>query len=47
MGVKDFKLGVKGPRREADLSPPSSAECRECVHLCLRSPLRLQSVVFN
>jgi hypothetical protein len=31
-------LGVKRPGREADHSPPSSAEVKECVKLYLHSP---------
>jgi hypothetical protein len=31
-------MGVKRPGREADHSPPSSAEVKECVELYLRSP---------
>jgi hypothetical protein len=31
-------LGVKRPGREADHSPPSSAEVKECVELYLHSP---------
>jgi hypothetical protein len=30
--------GVKWPGREADHSPPSSAEVKECVELYLHSP---------
>jgi hypothetical protein len=33
-----LSLGVKGPGREADYSPPSSAEVKECVELYLHSP---------
>jgi hypothetical protein len=32
-----LSLEVKWPRREADHSPPSSAEVKECVELYLRS----------
>jgi hypothetical protein len=35
----------KLPGREADHSPPSSAEVRECVELYLHSPIRLHGVV--
>jgi hypothetical protein len=31
-------MGVKRPGREADHSPPSSAEVKECVDLYLHSP---------
>jgi hypothetical protein len=33
-----FSLGVKQPGREADHSPPSSTEVKECVELYLHSP---------
>jgi hypothetical protein len=33
-----LSLGVKQPRREADHSPPSSAEVKEWVELYLHSP---------
>jgi hypothetical protein len=33
-----FPWGVKRPGREADHSPPSSAEVKECVELYLHSP---------
>jgi hypothetical protein len=33
-----LSLGVKRPGREADHSPPSSAEVKECVELYLRCP---------
>jgi hypothetical protein len=32
-----LSLGVKRPRREADHSPPSSAEVKECVEVYLHS----------
>jgi hypothetical protein len=31
-------MGVKRPGREADHSPPSSAEVKECVELHFHSP---------
>jgi hypothetical protein len=40
-----LSLEVKGPGREADHSPPSSAEVKECVELYLHSPIRLHGVV--
>jgi hypothetical protein len=40
-------LGVKRPGREADHSPPSSAEVKEWVELYLHSPIRLSGVVFS
>jgi hypothetical protein len=33
-----LSLGVRRPGREADRSPPSSAEVKECVDLYLHSP---------
>jgi hypothetical protein len=33
-----LSLGVKRPGREADHSPPSSAEVKDCVELYLHSP---------
>jgi len=33
--------------READHSPPSSAEIKECVELYLHSPIRLQGAVLS
>jgi hypothetical protein len=33
-----LSLGIKRPGREADHSPPSSAEVKECVELYLHSP---------
>jgi hypothetical protein len=40
-------LVVKRPGREADHSPPSSAEFKECVELYLHSPIRLHGVVLS
>jgi hypothetical protein len=37
MGTKGSFPGVKRPGREADHSPPSSAEVKECVELYLQS----------
>jgi hypothetical protein len=39
-----LSLGVKRPGREADHSPPTSAEVKECVELYLHSPIRLHGV---
>jgi len=36
-------LRVKRPGREAEHSHSSSAEVKECVELCLRSPIRLMA----
>jgi hypothetical protein len=38
MGTRGSSLGVKLPGREADHSPPSTAEVKECVELYLHSP---------
>jgi hypothetical protein len=38
IGVGDVLPGVKRLGREADHSPPSSAEVKECVELCLHLP---------
>jgi hypothetical protein len=40
-------LGVKRPGCEADHSPPSSAEVKECVELYLHSPVRLHGIVLS
>jgi hypothetical protein len=42
-----LSLWVKRPGREADHSPPSSAEVKECVELYLHSPLRLHGVMLS
>jgi hypothetical protein len=42
-----LSLGVKQPVCEADHSPPSSAEVKECVELYLHSPIRLHGVVLS
>jgi hypothetical protein len=47
MGARGFFLVVKRRRREADHSPPSSAEVTECVELYLHSPIRLHGVVLS
>jgi hypothetical protein len=36
--LESLSLGIKRPGREADHSPPSSAEVKECVELYLHSP---------
>jgi hypothetical protein len=38
MGTRALSLGVKRPGREADHSPPSSAEVKGCVELYFHSP---------
>jgi len=35
------------PGREADHSPPSSAEVKECVELYIQPPIRLHGVVLS
>jgi hypothetical protein len=40
-----FTLGVKRAGREADHSPPASAEVKECLQLYLHSPVSLHGVV--
>jgi hypothetical protein len=47
MGTKGSFSGVKRPGREADHSPPSSDEVKECVELYLHSPIRLHGVVLS
>jgi hypothetical protein len=47
MGTMGSFPGVKRPGREADHSPPSSAEGKECVELYLHSPILLHGVVLN
>jgi hypothetical protein len=42
-----LSLGVKRPGPDADHSPPSSAEFKECVDLYLHSTIRLHSVVLS
>jgi hypothetical protein len=42
-----LSLGVKRPENEADHSPPSSAELKECMELYLYSLIRLHGVVLS
>jgi hypothetical protein len=42
-----LSLAVKRPWREADHSPPSSAEVKEWVDLYLRFPIRLHGVFLS
>jgi hypothetical protein len=42
-----LSLGVKRPGREADHSPPSSAEVKEWVELYLHFPIRLRGMVLS
>jgi hypothetical protein len=39
--------GIKRPGREADYSPPSSAEVKNYGAIYLHSPMRLHGVVLN
>jgi hypothetical protein len=47
MGTRGSFPGVKRPGREADHSPPSSAEVKEWVELYLHSPICLNGVVLS
>jgi hypothetical protein len=47
MGTRGSFLGLKRPGREADHSPPLSADVKECVELYLHSPIRLHGVVLS
>jgi hypothetical protein len=42
-----LSLGIKFLGREADHSPPSSAEAKECVELYLHSPIHLNGVALS
>jgi hypothetical protein len=42
-----ISLGVKWPGHEADHSPPSSAEVKECVDYTSNPPIRLDGVVLS
>jgi hypothetical protein len=42
-----LSLVVKWPGREADHSPPSSAEVKKYVGLYIHSPILLHGVMFN
>jgi hypothetical protein len=44
---ENLYLGVKRPGLEADHSPPSGAEFKECVDLYLRSSIRLHGMVLS
>jgi hypothetical protein len=46
MGTEGSSLGVKRPGREADHSPPSSAEVKNGGTV-LHSPIRLHGIVLN
>jgi hypothetical protein len=47
MGTRGSFPGVKRPEREADYSPPSSAEVKVCVEIYLHSPIRLHGMVLS
>jgi hypothetical protein len=47
MGTRGSFLGCKAAGREADHSPPSSAEVKECVELYFHSPIRLHGMVLS
>jgi hypothetical protein len=47
MCTRALSLGVKRPGREADHSPPQSAEAKECVEPYLHSPIHLHGVVLS
>jgi hypothetical protein len=42
-----LSLRVNLPGREADHSPPSSAEIKECLELYFHPPIRLHGVVLS
>jgi len=42
-----YPMGVKRPGREADHSPPSSAEVKKCVEVYVHSPIRLHVMVLG
>jgi len=44
MGTGGSYLGIRRPEREADHSPLSSAEVKECMELYLHSPVLLQRI---
>jgi hypothetical protein len=47
MGTRSSFLGVKGPGREADHSPPSSAEVKNAWSYTSTRPIRLHGVVLS
>jgi hypothetical protein len=47
MGKMGSFPGFKATGREANHSPPDSAEVKECVELYLLSPIRLLGVVLS
>jgi hypothetical protein len=42
-----LSLGIKWPGREADLSPPSSAEVKNAWRYTSTTPIRLHGVVLS
>jgi hypothetical protein len=42
-----LSVGVKRPEREADDSPPPSAEVKECVNYTSTPPIRLHGFVLS
>jgi len=47
MGTSGFFPGVKGPGREANSSPPSSAEVKNEWKYTSTSPIRIRGVVIS
>jgi len=47
MGIRGSSLEVKRPGREADHSPPSSADVKELVEPYLHAPIRLHDVMLS
>jgi len=47
VGTGVLSLGLKRPSREANHSPSSSAEVKECVELYFHSPIRLHGMVLS
>jgi len=45
--LESLSLGVKWPGHEADHSPPSSTEVKECLEIYLHSPIRFHGVVLS
>jgi hypothetical protein len=47
MGIRALSLEVKHPGCEADHSPPSNADIKECVELYLHFPICLHGMVLS
>jgi hypothetical protein len=45
--TRGFSLGIKGPGREADQSPPPSAEVKKAWIYTSSPPIRLHGVVLS